>query len=42
LLATGQVRPPRLETLALESVAQAHDLLQGGKAKAKLVLQVAD
>lgn len=42
LLGSGQVRPPRIETLPLEEVAKAHDLLQSGGARAKLVLQVAD
>jgi NADPH2:quinone reductase len=42
LLTSGQVRPPRIETMPLEQVAKAHDLLQSGNAKVKLVLQVAD
>ncbi|WP_166360256.1 NADP-dependent oxidoreductase [Pseudomonas akapageensis] len=42
LLGSGQVRPPRIETLPLEQVAKAHDLLQSGSARVKLVLQVAD
>ncbi|UBM23635.1 NADP-dependent oxidoreductase [Pseudomonas sp. p1(2021b)] len=42
LLTTGQVRTPRIQTLALEQVAHAHDLLQDGGAKAKLVLRVVD
>lgn len=40
LLGSGQVRPPRIETLPLAQVAKAHDLLQSGSAKVKLVLQV--
>jgi NADPH2:quinone reductase len=42
LLASGQVHPPRIEVLPLEHAAKAHDLLQSGKAKVKLVLQVAE
>lgn len=42
LLGSGQVCPPRIEALPLEQVAKAHDLLQSGGARAKLVLQVAD
>lgn len=42
LLESGRVRTPRIETLPLEQVAKAQDLLQSGKAKAKLVLRVAD
>lgn len=42
LLTSGQVRPPRIETMPLEQVAKAHDLLQSGNAKVKLVLQIAD
>lgn len=42
LLESGRVRPPRLETLPLEQVAKAQDLLQSGQAKVKLVLRVAD
>ncbi|MDR0212924.1 MAG: NADP-dependent oxidoreductase [Comamonas sp.] len=41
LLADGKVRPPRTETMPLAQVAAAHDLLQSGRAKRKLVLQVA-
>ncbi|MNL66203.1 hypothetical protein D3C87_1906310 [compost metagenome] len=41
LLTTGQVRAPRIETLPLEHVAKAHDLLQSGNAKVKLMLQIA-
>lgn len=42
LLTSGQVRTPRIETMPLEYVAKAHDLLQSGSAKVKQVLQVAD
>ncbi|WP_280288358.1 zinc-binding dehydrogenase [Pseudomonas sp. BN417] len=41
LLTIGQVRPPRIETLPLEHVAKAHDLLESGNAKVMLVLQIA-
>lgn len=40
LLAAGQVQPPRIETFPLAEVRQALDLLQSGKAKRKLVLQM--
>lgn len=40
LLASGQVRPPRIETMPLAQVGAAHELLQGGRARRKLVLQV--
>ncbi len=40
LLATGQIRPPRIECLPLGDAALALGLVQSGKAQAKLVLQV--
>jgi NADPH2:quinone reductase len=42
LLASGRVRPPRIETMPLAQVAQALDRVQSGAARVKLVLQVAD
>jgi NADPH2:quinone reductase len=42
LLSSGQVRPPRIETLPLEQVGKAHDLLQSASARVKLVLQIRD
>jgi NADPH2:quinone reductase len=42
LLAAGRVRPPALDLLPLADVASAHERLQQGKARRKLVLQVAD
>ncbi|MNE87175.1 hypothetical protein D3C80_1843460 [compost metagenome] len=42
LLATGRVRPPRLEVLPLAEVATAHDRLQEGRARIKQVLQVVE
>lgn len=39
-LAAGRVQPPRIEILPLEEVHSALDLLQDGKAKRKLVLEV--
>lgn len=41
LLASGRVRPPRLEVLPLAEVATAHDRLQQGRARIKQVLHVA-
>ncbi|HYD60513.1 MAG TPA: NADP-dependent oxidoreductase [Noviherbaspirillum sp.] len=40
LLERGEVQPPRIECLPLEQAARAHELLQHGGARAKLVLQV--
>lgn len=42
LLRSGRVQPPQIETLALEQVANAHDRVQSGKARTKIVLQVLD
>jgi NADPH2:quinone reductase len=42
LMANGKVQPPRIETMPLAQVAIAHDLLQSGRAKRKLVLQMAE
>ncbi|UVJ42114.1 NADP-dependent oxidoreductase [Pseudomonas sp. LS1212] len=42
LLATGRVRPPRLEVMPLAEVATAHDRLQQGQARIKQVLQVVE
>lgn len=42
LLTSGRVQPPRIEVLPLEHAAMAHDRLQSGNAKVKLVLQVAE
>jgi len=40
LIAAGQVQPPHIECLPLGDAAHALDLVQSGKAPAKLVLQV--
>ncbi|MFC7516784.1 NADP-dependent oxidoreductase [Herbaspirillum sp. GCM10030257] len=40
LLENGKVKPPPIEVLPLEHVAHAHERLQQGTAKSKLVLQV--
>ncbi|MCO7569201.1 NADP-dependent oxidoreductase [Pseudomonas chlororaphis] len=40
LLCSGRVQPPPIEILALEQVANAHDRLQRGEARTKMVLQV--
>jgi NADPH2:quinone reductase len=42
LLAAGRVHPPALDLLPLAEVASAHERLQQGRARRKLVLQVAD
>ncbi|WP_150696084.1 NADP-dependent oxidoreductase [Pandoraea terrae] len=42
LLARGQVRVPRIASMPMESVAQAHRMVQDGTHRAKLVLQVAN
>lgn len=41
LLASGELRPPRLEQLPLADVAVAHERLQQGRARTKQVLLVA-
>jgi len=43
LLGTGRLRPPpRIECLPLQEAGRALDLLQSGRAAAKLILQIAD
>ena len=42
LLDRGVVRPPPIESLPIEEVANAHSMVQSGTHRAKLVLQVSD